>query len=128
MGPVKKVKFDCGILEFHEHYVICEMFEGIHLDTENFGMLVSLCREHFGERPFGYISHRIYSYSIDPCMYSETNLISNCIAIAAVVCTSAQRLSSRVEQIFCKKPFEYFYNLEEAELWVSDKVRQSLTD
>ncbi|SFW46239.1 hypothetical protein SAMN02927921_01737 [Sinomicrobium oceani] len=119
----KKIKLDFGYLEFYENYVISEINEGVHMVIEQQDLLLSLCKENFQDRPFGYISHRIYSYSVDPFTYLELEKIDNFIAIAVVVSTTAQRLSSRIEELFCKKPFQFFYNLENARSWIDSTIR-----
>ncbi|MGS2739356.1 hypothetical protein [Sinomicrobium sp. M5D2P17] len=121
----KRVKLDFGYLEFHENFVISEINEGTHVVSEQNKILISLCLENFKGKPFGYISNRIYSYSIDPFTYLEVEKIENFVAIAIVVSTSAQRLSSRIEELFCKKPFQYFYNLENAKNWIQHNVNAS---
>ncbi|RNL91409.1 hypothetical protein ED312_04340 [Sinomicrobium pectinilyticum] len=121
----KRVKLDFGYLEFYENFVIAEINEGIHLVSEQNNILLSLCLKNFRNKPFGFISNRIYSYSIDPFIYLEAEKIENFVAIAIVVTTSAQRLSSRIEELFCKKPFQYFYNLETAKSWIRDRVNAS---
>ncbi|MGS2763311.1 hypothetical protein [Sinomicrobium sp. M5D2P9] len=121
----KRIKLDFGYLEFHENFVISEINEGTHIVSEQNKILISLCLENFKDRPFGYISNRIYSYSVDPFTYPEIEKIKNLVAISVVVSTSAQRLSSRIEELFCKKPFRYFYNLENAKNWIQDNVKTS---
>ncbi|MBC9798401.1 STAS/SEC14 domain-containing protein [Sinomicrobium weinanense] len=122
----KRVKLDFGILEFHENFVISELDEGIHFVSEQNKVLISACLKHFKDKPFGYISNRIYSYSVDPFIYVETEHIENFVAMAVVVSTSAQKLSSRVEKMFCKRPFRYFYNLEEARAWIENTINTGI--
>lgn len=118
----KRIKLDFGSLEFHENFVIGEINEGVHFVSEQSRILISLCLKNFKDRPFGYISNRIYSYSVDPFTYTEIENIDNFIAMAAVVSTSAQKLSSKTEELFCKKPFQYFYNLENAKVWIGNMI------
>ncbi|UGU16175.1 hypothetical protein LS482_21170 [Sinomicrobium kalidii] len=118
----KRIKLDFGSLEFHENFVISEINEGVHFAAKQNRVLISLCLEHFKDQPFGYISNRIYSYSVDPFAYIESENIENFVAMAVVVSSSAQRLSSKIEGLFCKRPFKYFYNLESAQVWIEKTI------
>lgn len=117
------VTFDFGRAEIHKNYMIMVMNEGITVIPAYNAELHKLAQNVFEGRPFGYISHRINSYSVDPSVYLETSKIENLKAFAVVSEGEIHFSTAQIERLFLKKPLEVFRTLPEAISWVESKVQ-----
>lgn len=118
----KKIELSFGTFELHDYYTVGIINEGEDLRSQENQDLINLCKKHYTESHFGYISYRKNSYSVDPTVYMETSKLPNLVAIAVVISEPAQKLSATIEKIFFDKPFEYFDSLKEAQRWIHNIV------
>lgn len=118
----KIINFDFGSLEVFDGFAIGDFKEGVDIKSEQNDLLISVCKKYFKDRPFGYISNRTTSYSIDPTVYMKFNKVSNLHAIAVVVKNPAQVLSASIERIFFGRNFKYFNSLSDAIIWIRETI------
>jgi hypothetical protein len=111
-----------GSLMLYEHFTIGIINEGEDLRSAQNQSIVKACSNYYKNGNFGYISHRLYSYSIDPTVYIENSKLDNLVAIAVVISGPTQKLCANIEKMFFKKPFEYFNSLQEAQKWIRNMV------
>lgn len=111
---------DFGEFMLYENYVIGIINEGVVFSKKEHEVLMEICSEQYKNSPFGYISNRIHSYTIDPMIYMNMSTHDNFIAIA-VVCNNNKMIEqiSKIEELFFDKHFEHFDNLNTAQEWVS---------
>jgi len=118
-----KVSFNFGEINIFKNFVIAIMNEGVTVRPEYNIHLEEVANKYFANRPFGYITYRKNSYSVDPMVYLKTTKIENLVAFA-VVATDGQKVSNiEIEKIFFKKPFKNFTNLDDAKDWVNDIIK-----
>ena len=122
----KKITLDIGYVEIHEHFAVGVLNEGIDLKTEENKYLLNVFRTEYQSKPFGFISNRVHSYSVDPTVYKETSELKNLMAIAVVISSPVQKLSIEIEKLFFNKPFEYFSSLEEAKAWMQNTIEHRI--
>ncbi len=124
MNALHEHELPFGTLYFFEHFAIGVMNEGITLSEEENNTLLDLCREHFAGKPYGYISYRINSYSVNPTIYNAFSEEDRrtFIAFAVVSKNPLNELTAKTEKLFFKNFFKQFNTIEEAEAWVSEKV------
>ncbi len=120
----KKVELDCGVIWVHDRILINEMNEGALLDVETNRQILEIGRNNFGKEFFGYISHRINSYAVNPMVYRESAEHSQLKAIAVVSSNPLTRQTARLEQQFYanKNSFGIFSSLEEASQWMKEQI------
>ena len=121
----KEIKLDFGSAYVHENILIAKLDEGILFDLESNQNLLDLGAEIFKGKNYGYISHRVNSYAVDPMVYFESANISNLKAIAVVSDNEiTRRNADEVEKKFYKDNncFGVFQTLEEAVDWIKTKV------
>lgn len=104
--------------------LVNEMYEGALLDVETNRRILQIGCEHFGKECFGYISHRINSYAVNPMVYRESAEHAQLKAIAVVSEKRMVRESARIEQQFYtnKNCFQIFSSLEEAQVWMKQVI------
>jgi len=119
-----KITLNFGTVTVHDQLLIAEMNEGIVFDIPDNEQLLSLGSNIFGDKPYGYISNRVNSYSINPTVYLQTAQRSNIKAIAVVGSSESKIASTAVEKQFFKLPFEVFTTLEEARAWLQTTLKQ----
>lgn len=125
----KKIELDCGVIWVQDKVLINEMEEGALLDVETNRRILQIGCENFGKECFGYISHRINSYAVNPMVYRESAEHPQLKAIAVVSENPRARESARLEQQFYtnKNSFQIFSSLEEAQQWMR-KVLKSYSN
>jgi hypothetical protein len=104
-----------GRFEFHDRFVIAELAEGIDVGAAIVDQAIAAMREHFAERPFGYISNRIHHYSVDP-LQTRRGVAELPMAGVAVVAPMSAVIA--LELGFYRCPARAFVALDEAVRWV----------
>ena len=117
------LSYHFGALEIHNNFVIAVMKEGITVKPEYNKYLEDISIKYFKNKPFGYITNRKNSYSVDPRIYFETSKIKNLVAFSVVSIKKINLTNSDLERIFFKKPFKHFTELDNAIQWVNDIVK-----
>lgn len=113
-SPIKhQVTLSFCELTLHDDYVYVIMKEGITVKPEHNDILKVLAFSYFANKDFVYISHRLYSYSVDPLIYLETQKIPN---LKGFVVVNSHRSANNpdVEKLFFSKPFEVVETLDKA--------------
>lgn len=113
-------------MKFYNHYVTCNIQEGITFSIKESRIQTQEILNHFDNKPFVYITHRINSYAVDPSIYSETSQIENLIGFAVVSKNELALSNVQIESIFLKKTVESFKNLDEAKKWANNLVENHL--
>lgn len=100
------------------------MNEGSLLDVDTNRKILEIGADHFGSEFFGYISHRVYSYAVNPMVYRESAEHPQLKAIAVVSENKLCRETARLEQQFYtdKNSFGIFSSLEEAKDWMKEQL------
>ena len=112
--------FENGKLYMYEDLIIGEINEGAHITTDVLLSFFEFFKENY-KIPFGYISLRNNSYSIDPQVYKmlpENNLLKG---IAVVSNKKFSTLNAHVEKSFFNGRYELFTTLNSSINWL-DKI------
>ncbi|WP_109300861.1 hypothetical protein [Aquimarina sp. AU474] len=120
---VKSYDLDIGKVIFYKNYLVIEVAEGISFNHEKATKLSVLTNLHFGDLPFGYISHRVNSYSLEATDYMRIKeVFPNLTAFAVVVYNKFQETSVRIENMFFEDGIMTFDNLDYAKAWIAEKL------
>ncbi|MCC8359031.1 hypothetical protein [Salinimicrobium sediminilitoris] len=121
---IKKVELNCGVIWVHDRILINEMNEGALLDVETNRKILQIGHDSFNNDFFGYISHRINSYAVNPMVYRESAENPQLKAIAVVSKDPVTRQTALLEQQFYanKNCFKIFSSLEEATAWMFELI------
>ena len=119
---IKRLDLDIGTLELYEFYAVGSVNEALNFDIRERSVFLDACLEHFGNKPFGYISLRKNPYSINPLVYLDLNTVENLKAVAIVPYSVLGDRSAEIEQKLFKKPFGIFANQMEAVLWIQEAL------
>ncbi len=114
---------DAGTYIFYDNYIVAEIKEGSKVTIEQTNELIPLIEKHYGEqKPFGYISNRINSYSIVPLNYLHCPGIymKNFKGFAVVTYSKTSALTAQMEEHFVKTPFKQFDDLDDAIFWIKN--------
>jgi hypothetical protein len=123
--PTNEIDLDFGKVYIHENILIAKLNEGILFDLDANKKLLDLGTRIFKGKNYGYISHRVNSYAVDPMVYRESAAATSLRAIAVV---SENEMTCRnatvVEKKFYKDNncFEVFKTLEEAVTWIKTRI------
>jgi hypothetical protein len=118
-----KYELQFGQIEMTEAYTVFTANEGINLDNEEITALWAILKKNYGENKFGFIAHRINSYSINPLAIRDFFLNENIIAGAIVSKTEKDKSVADYERMFViKAQTQNFTNLEPAIDWVEKIV------
>lgn len=115
------LELDFGKVWFKDNILIAELNEGILFDVENNRQLLEIGKATFQEGPYGYISHRLNSYAVNPMVYLESANAANLKAIAVVTNSVVCKNNAVLEKQFYRdsNSFEIFSTLDEALQWMS---------
>ncbi len=116
------ITYSFGVAEIHDHYIVMVMNEGVTVTPAYNRELETLAETVFAGKKFGYITHRKYSYSVDPSTYLGTSKIENLVGFAVVSDEALSMSNVELEKLFLKKPFRHFYTLDEAIDWITEII------
>ena len=108
--------FDDGVLYFFNDVIVGEINEGTHVSTEELLSFFQFFKENY-KVPFGYISYRKNSYSIDPQVYKLLPKNSLLKGIAVVSDHKFSTLNAHVEKNFFEGRYEVFTTMDAAIQW-----------
>ncbi len=119
---------DIGNFYFYDNFIITEIFERVIIGEKEFAKINNLIRIHFDiTKPYGLISHRLYSYSIN---LSELIPIANqfgmLVANAVVAYSSISLKTFKLEQRLLKLKGESFFNMKDAFEWTTLQVENTV--
>ena len=115
---ITTLSYDFCSIDIYENYLIVVMNEGITVKPEHNTVLEKIANNYYSNKRFGYIKHRIHSYSVDPRIYFEKSKINNLVAFAVVSNQKINLMNTELEKKFFDKPFKHFSSLKEAIQWV----------
>ncbi len=108
-----------GDLYFFDHFLIAEFKEGVNIDFDNFKEASLLIRQFYGDRPIGFVSNRVNSYSINLTEAEKfNNAYPNLKAHAVVAYSTLSEKIYEIENHFFKFKRELFHDIDEAIEWV----------
>lgn len=118
------LELDFGKVWFKNNILIAELNEGILFDVENNRQLLEIGKQTFHDSPYGYISHRVNSYAVNPMVYLESANTANLKAIAVVTKSLVCKNNAVLEKQFYRESnsFEIFSTLDEALEWMSRQL------
>lgn len=118
------IELDFGKITVTENILISELNEGILFDVHNNRELLEIGKKVFNGKNYGYISHRVNSYAVNPMVYLESSNTPTLKAIAVVSKNPICKQNTVLERQFYKNTssFEVFDSLEEAIVWVKSKI------
>ncbi|PTM08560.1 MAG: hypothetical protein DA407_07730 [Bacteroidetes bacterium] len=111
---LKTLNYSFCTVDVYSNFVIVCMNEGIHLTPDKNKILVDVANDYFKNKAFVYITHRKYSYSVDPSIYLKTSKIKNLAGFAVVAEVLLSKGNAEIEKLFLNKPFEIFTSIEYA--------------
>ncbi len=109
-----------GTVSMHDNYMVAVMNEGITVNPEINSVLEELAVNHFQDKKFVYITHRVNSYSVDPNIYFKTSQIPNLVGFAVVLGRKIRLDNIALEKMFFSKPFKSFKSLNKAIEWANE--------
>ena len=124
---MKCVRITKAELEIHDNLVIARFDEGSDIIIEDWMEIKEMLLDNFSGK-FAWISDRINSYSIDPTIFLETEVIedmNNFICLAQVNYEKKLKDSTDLAKDFLSAnvPFRSFTKLDDALNWVKEKLR-----
>lgn len=122
---IHKVTLDFCTLSFYEHYVIAVINESTTIDFIKNNMITDVILEFYVSKKFIYITHRKYSYSVDPTTYTYTSSIQSLVAFVVVSHNMLAKSVTGIEKLFLKKPIKIFDNIDKACLWADDLMNEN---
>ncbi|QHI35981.1 hypothetical protein IMCC3317_13320 [Kordia antarctica] len=123
--PGKQLKntytFEYGTLYMYTDLVVVEINEGEHVTIEMMITFFQFFLENY-KIPFGYVSYRKNSYSIDPQVYKMLPKNDLLKGIAVVSTQKFSCLTALVEKKFCIGRYELFTTMDAAVNWLDEII------
>ena len=118
------IKTDEVTIKLHERVVVVEISEGQAVSYESGYQTLERLMSMIGDKPWVYISNRVNSYSLDPNDYKHFNEIPTLKGIGVIQYQKSIKTALELEEMFIKKPFKTFDNLESAIKWGLEKTKE----
>lgn len=128
LGPAKKTVIvreyllDVGKIQVFDNYMVSIFDEGATLTLERVYQIIGISEIHFRDRNFGFISHRVNSYAIDPTVYSYLRQLKNLKAFAVVSNKEVDMHNFKIEKMFYKNPMKFFVDYQNALRWIRKRI------
>jgi len=119
---VREYLLDVGKIQVFDNYMVSIFEEGATLTLERAYQIIGISEIHFRDRNFGFISHRVNSYAIDPTVYTYLRQLDNLKAYAVVSTKEVDMRNFHIEKLFYKKPMKFFVDYQNGLEWVRRKV------
>lgn len=120
-------KVNLGNIYLFEDYFVGEFDEGVDINFENFSDITEIVKIHFENRPFGFISNRINSYSLN---LNDADLFNaafpNLKAYAVVIYNTLTEKVFEIENHFFNFNRKAFTDIEESITWVKNCISSQL--
>ncbi len=121
---LKTIELSFVVLRFYEVYVVARIKDGVILDQEKLGELISVTQDFYNGKNYVYISERINDYNVDPMIYPQLVQEKNLGGIAIVCDTPAAVKGANFERKFSKVPFEVFMEFDDAREWALEILKK----
>lgn len=118
----KVIELEFARLELFDDYVITTIYEGTVVGLDHLQEFYKIFDRFYSHRPFGYISNRIYDYTVDPTCYMQEYQYPQLVGIAVWCHSAATYKNARFEKTFYRRPFDGFYELEDCKNWVLNGI------
>jgi hypothetical protein len=116
-------KYNFCTLNFYESYMVAVVNKDVHLAPVENQVLIDAANDFYGIKPFVYITHRKYSYSVDPIVFIKTAKMKSLLGVAVVADVPVSKGNAEIEKLFYNKPYEIFSVLEDAIEWAKQLVK-----
>jgi hypothetical protein len=105
-------------IELHKHYAILRVFDGIKITVARAQETFAILKEHFKNKPFVLISHRLHTYEVDREVLRTIDA-PNMLAWGIVSTKPDGRAQAALEQDHFSKNIAFFSNLDVAKDWTN---------
>ena len=118
---MKIEKYDFGTLTIGDHFIIGEMKEGSDIQLDTVSKIIDVANHNFKGEPWGYISNRVHSYSLQPLVHREApKFEKNMVAFAVVASGDKALMQAEMEKRLIGQQYNFscFNGLDKAIAWV----------
>ncbi len=131
LGPAKRTVIvreyllDVGKIQVFDNYLVAIFDQGATLTLERAYQIIGISEIHFRNKNFGFISHRVHSFAIDPTVYTYFRQLENLKALAIVSTKEVDMHNFHIEKLFYKNPMKLFVEYNQALKWVRKRLVMS---
>ena len=119
---IDEANFSFGKIQIFDDFVISEINEGVTVDIKELREILNYCENKFDGRPYGYISKRVHSYSVNPIVYMKVVPEFRLGAIAIVTQSKNGHINAQIESHFYTGPFKVFQADQDAKSWIKSTI------
>lgn len=117
------IDLDFATIQLFDSYVIATIREGVVFDEAEKQQIHEIFTTFYPNQPFGYISNRVFDYSVNPTCYLDADDCKNLVGMA-ILCHSEKSFQmAHFEKSFNERPFEVFCSLKDSIDWIQHRVR-----
>lgn len=116
---------DFVYIELYDNYMISTIREGVVFDKDHLERFYTIFDTYYSNKPVAYISNRVYDYTVDPTCYIKGSEYKNLVAMAIWCHSESSYNTAKFEKNFYSRPFDIFYNLEDAKDWIFEILNQN---
>lgn len=115
-----------GDFHFFNHFLIAEFSQGCCVTSNDLTDIYDIASSFYRNKPYGFISNRIYSYSIDLVdFYKNSNKLNLIGSYAVVTYNDLSKKMLPMEDYYFKINRYRFNSLDNAVNWVLNEINQN---
>lgn len=117
-----------GYIYIYDTIMVSVINEGVVLEDDKADEVMAIAQEHYPEdKPFGYISMRYNSFSLDPTNYLKFKNLKQLKCFAIVSKKEIDFFNFKVEEHFMKNKLKIFFDNKSALIWVYKVLQKPIT-
>ena len=116
-------RLDFAHIDFEGAFAILTIDAGTDVGLAHFERITAAILDHFGDRPYAYISNRIHRYSVHPMAARHLIESTNVVAGALVVQNQVAKDIANAEKFFYNRPVGVFTSMEDAKAWLREQLK-----
>lgn len=125
---VKSYTFDYGCFYIFDFMMVSIINEGVVINDKLSDEILTIAQHHFHDnKPFGYISIRDNSFSLNPITYTKFSNMKQLKCFAIVSKKEIDFFNFKVEKRFMKNNLKIFFDKKSALLWVYQILQKPIT-
>lgn len=119
---IETINLDFVKLEIYGNYIVTTVNEGVVFDDKKLDEVHKIFDKYFKHKPFGYISNRVFDYTVNPTSFIYTLQYENLVGTAIVCYNDKSYLNAQFESKLHNCEMKVFHYETKALEWISAQL------
>ncbi|GER60499.1 hypothetical protein ULMA_26070 [Patiriisocius marinus] len=119
---LETINLDFVKLEIYDEYIVTTVHEGVLFDHKKLDEVHKVFDKYFKHKPFGYISNRVFDYTVNPTSFIYSLQYENLVGTAIVCYNDKSYRNAQFESTLHNCLIEIFHIESKALEWISTQL------